>query len=392
MVNSVKSRPNHYETLGLEPSASADEIRAAFARKMSLFQADPLGAAAQICIAYETLRDPSKRREYDRSLGLTPERSARLPQWTYAAAQPRWQPFIGSAEKHFAWGPARDAPGALEPHVTAAPEPKAPVDPRLAAIAASIRELARPAAPEVPPMPKLQRALSRQPEPRPAIGVEELIEQIRTTGVAEKHGLRGAEHGSFDWKRPVLTLGGLVVGAGIFGAITGLSLKGEEVPTPAEAAAPDMHRAAAPHRQLPAPSPAPSDLARDTPPQPKARVEFLASRNERRILRQRRASSFEHQITQSLADPGPPQDNRTDRPASDQPVTEAAQPVAANLPLSRTVIARTIERIGYACGQVASAAPVEGNAQGVYKITCTTGQTYQATPVHGRYRFRLGSH
>jgi hypothetical protein len=52
------------------------------------------------------------------------------------------------------------------------------------------------------------------------------------------------------------------------------------------------------------------------------------------------------------------------------------------------VIARTIHRIGYSCGDVASATAVDGQAPGVYKITCTSGQSYQAKPVRGRYHFR----
>lgn len=62
--------------------------------------------------------------------------------------------------------------------------------------------------------------------------------------------------------------------------------------------------------------------------------------------------------------------------------------VAAKLPLPNTVIARTIERIGYACGAVASARALEGNEPGAYKVTCTSGQSYQARPLHGRYHFR----
>ncbi len=55
------------------------------------------------------------------------------------------------------------------------------------------------------------------------------------------------------------------------------------------------------------------------------------------------------------------------------------------------MIARTIERIGYACGDIASSAA--GDGPGVYTVTCTSGQTYRAAPVGGRYHFkRLGSH
>lgn len=65
-----------------------------------------------------------------------------------------------------------------------------------------------------------------------------------------------------------------------------------------------------------------------------------------------------------------------------------ARAIAAKLPLPNTVIARTIERIGYACGAVASATALEGHEPGAYKVTCTSGQSYQARPLHGRYHFR----
>ena len=70
----------------------------------------------------------------------------------------------------------------------------------------------------------------------------------------------------------------------------------------------------------------------------------------------------------------------------------SAQLAAASLPLPNRVIARTIRQIGYSCGEVAATSPIEGEAPGVYKVTCTSGQSYRAAPVRGRYRFRrLGS-
>jgi hypothetical protein len=60
---------------------------------------------------------------------------------------------------------------------------------------------------------------------------------------------------------------------------------------------------------------------------------------------------------------------------------------AARLPLSERTVARTIGRIGYACGSVASITSVEGGT-GVFKVTCTSGHSYQARPVRGRYHFR----
>jgi hypothetical protein len=65
---------------------------------------------------------------------------------------------------------------------------------------------------------------------------------------------------------------------------------------------------------------------------------------------------------------------------------DAAQMVSASMPLPDRVVARTLDKIGYSCGSVASTA-AEG-ASGVFKITCSSGQTYRATPVHGHYRFR----
>jgi hypothetical protein len=50
------------------------------------------------------------------------------------------------------------------------------------------------------------------------------------------------------------------------------------------------------------------------------------------------------------------------------------------------VIARTIGRIGYPCGQVAATSAA--GTPGVFTVTCTSGHSYRAAPVHGRYRFR----
>ena len=75
MVTAVRSRSNHYETLGLAPSASDDDIRRAFARMMGMFGAHPVVAATSVSAAFEVLRNPAKRRAYDRAIGLVPEPS-----------------------------------------------------------------------------------------------------------------------------------------------------------------------------------------------------------------------------------------------------------------------------------------------------------------------------
>jgi hypothetical protein len=72
---------------------------------------------------------------------------------------------------------------------------------------------------------------------------------------------------------------------------------------------------------------------------------------------------------------------------ADAVAAPAPEAVAAGLPLPKSVIARTIDRIGFSCGSVASASAVEGSA-GVFRIDCSSGQSYRAAPVQGRYHFR----
>ena len=69
--------PNHYTTLGVSPSAAAEEIRRAYRALAKQLHPDvnpPAGEAgrfAQVAVAYEILSDPGKRRAYDRSLART---------------------------------------------------------------------------------------------------------------------------------------------------------------------------------------------------------------------------------------------------------------------------------------------------------------------------------
>lgn len=386
MGSSVKSRPNHYQTLGLEPLASADEISDAFARKMSLFQADPLGAAAQICIAYETLRDPNKRREHDRLLGLAPERKPQVPQWRYAVAQPRWAPLIASAERNSETALQGETARIPEPQVTAPSQPETSVDPRLAAIAASVRELAKPAVRDTLPRLQPQRAQPVQAQIRPDMPLEEVIDHIRSVGRAEKERLHSVR-AAFDWKRPVVTLGALVVGAGVFGAMAGLSLKGDEAPAQSDAARSHFHALPRHDPQLAQLSP-PVGLFADMPSRAQVGRRVSTSKGHRPLSRERRASLFEQQIVQNLAVPDASANGQPDKVATDQTAGEAAAKTPASLPLSRAVIARTIERIGYPCGEVAATTAAEAEAAGVFKVTCTSGHTYRATPVAGRYHFR----
>ncbi|MDB5698182.1 MAG: hypothetical protein JWN69_986 [Alphaproteobacteria bacterium] len=57
-------------------------------------------------------------------------------------------------------------------------------------------------------------------------------------------------------------------------------------------------------------------------------------------------------------------------------------------PLGDAEIARTIDRIGFACGKVVSSAAVEGGPKGTYKINCSSGEAYQGTTKGGHLFFR----
>jgi hypothetical protein len=93
----------------------------------------------------------------------------------------------------------------------------------------------------------------------------------------------------------------------------------------------------------------------------------------------------------AAADPLAPVQTAADAAAAAAPAeaapAEAAPVVAASLPLPKPVIARTIEKIGYRCGSVTSATAVDA-AAGVFTINCSSGQTYRASPVGGRYHFK----
>jgi len=386
MVSAVRSRPNHYETLGLSPSASDEQIRSAFARMMGMFGAHPVGAAASVSAAFEVLRNPDKRRAYDRALGLLPEPSS--GHWKVAGVG--WSsPGLGAA-----WAP----PGTQEAGEKEVPAPRnsptgasqAPVrEPRLASfISSSLRDLARPVAPEVAGETSDVVPPQMGPQPLHPETASPAIEPAQpATPRAEAEMWLDGEPSPLDLRRPALIALGAIAAAGLVGAIAGASAddrdqqpppakRGITVALPAAAAQPQSAVAA------PVQAATISDSQIQHAPRP-ARVQ------DKRVAREQIVAAAEPIDQSQSADSG-----LSANPsvivdvAQSAPVAGAPKAVAASLPLSNRVIARTIARIGYSCGSVVSTTSVEGAGPGVYKVACSSGETYQATPVRGRYRFR----
>ena len=348
MVSSVRSRPNHYETLGLGPGASAAQIRDAFARKMSALGWHPAGSTAQICIAYETLRDPARRREYDLSLGIIPRSAPR--QWGFAVTPQRWAPFVAAPLP----GIVEAAAPVPEPHVEAEPAE----EPRVASfIAASLRDLARPMATEAAP---------RTPR-RDDSALERHIQEVLTARPAEAD--HAADGRPFDWRKPALGVGGFVLAAGLIGTFAGLSVSDDAESAQAEPLA-------AVGRPALKPQAVAHVAAVETEAKPAVSVKPHAARKKI-------PSWAEPQVKPAVQAVAADQlaEASTDAVAQD-PL--APQPAAAKLPLSDRVVARTIDRIGYDCGEVASTAAEGGSG---FAIACTSGQTFHARKVRGRYRF-----
>ena len=368
MAGTLSERPSHYDALGLTPAANDDQIARAFATRMKAFRWHPAGAAAELWIAYEMLRDRIKRADYDRSLGIVPQRPK---SWSMAVTQQQWTSFIATEEREI------ESPAAALPqpelHVRSDP----PIDARLEAIAATIRELAKPADPL-----HAARAPDREPvQPRrqPNAELDIVIEDIRRVGRLEKERLQ-SEVRPLNWKRPLQLAGGLVVGAGLPGVLLGMSTRDNS--TPAEAQVPPAHIAAAPLA-------ASVDGSLVTAPHAAASKDADLYLAKPHSYRGRAASHSAQPADRPQMAENAVVENQPDVTAGDQLAADplAPKPADAALPLSKSTIARTIDRIGYRCGEVASATAVDG-APGTFSVTCSSGQTYRATPVHGRYRFR----
>ena len=360
MVSSVRSRPNHYETLGLSPSASQDEIADAFARKMGELRWHPVGSKAVICIAYETLRNAAKRREYDLSLGLISKTAPR--QWGFAMTPQRWA-FIAAepAESGMVRG--------IEPHVAAEPVREIADEPRVSSfIASSLRDLARPMDREPSPRP---------PRPDPA-RVEREIEQILTAPVADEE--ESFTERRFGWAKPVLAVGGFILTAGLVGTLAGLSVTDNQAPAEPEPAAtvgrPPVKQAVASTAAV-----ASTDEFQLADQPVRVAPRHDASRHRPSAWAQKQVRDIQ---SGDVASGQVATTELASDALADDPL--APQPAAAKMALPDKTVARTLDRVGYKCGEVASTAAVEGSS-GAFKVTCTSGQTYHAKRVQGRYRF-----
>jgi hypothetical protein len=380
MVSSVRSRPNHYEVLGLSPAASQDEIAGAFAKAMGMFGTRPVALAAQLSAAFETLRNPAKRRAYDNALGLRPP--PQLRPWGIAATQRGGARFADSA-----WGRSPDQPGpeprSAAPELPAQPPQPAPfAEPRLPEfIAAALREAPnsnpRTTASDVRPQLPPELRVDAQPK-----AFEPLVPPRRVEADSSR------EDEAINWRRPALAIGALFLVAGSVGVVAGLSAGGDAqeaqasndvtVPLPTVKAQP---RVAAPATAAPAAF---------------AEVQPMRSRPVRRVAAKRTTSTEQPvRLTEEQLGLGASTENGSSESAfvesaTDQaaPAVPASESVAAAMPLPKRVVARTLDRIGYSCGEVGSIANVEA---GVFKVTCTSGQSYRAAPVGGRYHFRRWS-
>jgi len=383
MASPVKSRPNHYQTLGLSPSASDRDIAAAFARAMNVFGARSLTSAAQIGTAFEVLRNPEKRRDHDRALGLASE--PRPYQWPITPRTPRTAGFMGSAWSNLAQQVAAEeapSPPVAKPDLRTRLENGA--EPKIASfIASSLREPAHPRISELIAKPaEAQRKESDADE-----ALEQHIAHLLAVRNANPAPSMDDDVRTVEWKRPALALGGLAVAAGLIGTLGGLWVQGgSDDATQPQAAAPAPIRepqansvtVALPSAGAPQPVSQPP-IQRRTPAQPKAEVASVQVTAPPQPIAPAEAIG-----TQSKIAPTSDQVQASSQEvASDAPAPVAAE---AKMPLPNGTIARTIEKIGYSCGTVASVASME--KAGIFKVTCSSGQSYQATPVHGRYHFR----
>ena len=318
MDSNVRMRQNHYQTLGLKPTATEDEVAEGFVRAMRLPHLT--AEVAQIGLAFNTLRNRAKRRAYDEALGLTVE-----PQSHVAPAAMSFR-----ISGHF---------GAVGP--------------------ASLAQLN-------------QRRPQREAADLEVILPQLAIPEFLTAGANRKPSARVGKQ-VIQWKHPAFALGSLILGVVVIAAWAGANAADAAPKEKQSALTVALPPAKTKSNKVQVPVSSSSDVA-----DPEFISPEVIERVHQRI--QARASA------RRLAERGRSLESATS--GAPEAIGEQAAAVRANMPLPNSVIARTIERIGYACGAVASAAAVDGDEPGTYKVTCTSGQSYQARPVGGRYHFK----
>ena len=377
MDNKVGARPDHYATLEVAPSASSDEIVQAFSSQMRSARVRPdisVIRLAQLSVAYETLRDPEKRRAYDDSLGLN--------------AKPAIAPPIAGATLLERLNRVAD----VKPNFELPARPKVvtqgDAESRVAAfIAASVREPVKRPEPQPPthfsPPPASSPPAESEARPRAPVTEEAPAIERRRPSIGRREATLGAGAAGF----AIVALALAVPQAANPDRIAARAAQPQAaltIPLPAVAADQEVAVArpaattppAPPSSQAPHAVPAPTEgTAAPTPLDDQLAAEPLSAQPAE-------PPAVDSPSTQAAAD-------TASVPAADAAPADTAQVTAAKarLPLPGATIARTIQRIGYGCGSVISTSAVEG-ADGVFKVTCSSGDSYRAAPVGGRYHFR----
>jgi hypothetical protein len=373
MTGALKLGLNHYEVLGLTPAANGDEIARAFAKELSLLRPRPFGSLAEISIAYETLRDPIKRRAYDASLRPKAE-----PEPRHVPSKHREAESLSGAASALIERLTRDPLPPLAQRENPRPRPEPRPEPRVAPfVAASLRQ---PGSPEPRETNHARAAKSEEPH-RPEAG-ETTAFETRTDSErarAVPDGAQDAGSPSIGWRIPALAAGALILAIGI-GAWMGLEAGNDpqqEQPVRTAMRLPDK---SSPTITPPSPAPAPNIV--ESPPERRTRKAVAGIRVARTSPE---APPDGSQEAPEQAGSFEPEELATGQVLEESASVEAA---TAKLPLPDAVIARTIARIGYPCGAIASTSTLEGAGAGVFKVTCTSGHAYRASPIRGRYHFR----
>jgi hypothetical protein len=356
---SVGTLSNHYELLRVAATATTAEIAEAFASQMRMVRVRPdmtVARIAQLSLAYETLRDPAKRRAYDSSIGLN--------------RQPPPAPLNIASFVAGSYGPATVRHAPPTPPKQEPARPDVPAEPRVAAfIAASLREPAPKREPEAAPAPAPTSAPEVAVAPRRTTVDERLAVAARPILIDRTRANIGAgvvglavlalavslpKANADRLSDPVTSAQTVTVGLPPATPVQDYVVPPQAIAAERQEVAPVVAQAeepTAPEEQQPQTTPSEQPPVIDAPPVAIAAVDPLA--------------------------PTPAVDA-----ATETPVVKSD----AKMPLPNATIARTIERIGYSCGSVSSVVADAG--PGVFKVNCSSGDSYRAAPTGGRYHFR----